>query len=405
MTLSIVSTQAALEADTSPSATPENRKRKFSAEGRDEPVKLRRALEACLFSAGLPEGDGPQLDFVANSPVTATTVSVVRSRLTTTPSRTRRACAFLRGLAAEGVCIRDLLRTLQDLHRGHSGGFQRRPTSVAGVCSQQTGAEVVASVRSPRSHRRLAVARVVYSFVEWLAGNFSVWAAAAEGTEQPEFWERDVAAVALAVTEGCAAPIGSAEGVSVELCGVLAESAWRCRSGKPDGTSDSTDTWGSAASPADLLDRLVAGAAAAQARASDAGWVDVLGRIVTAAGSAPLGAYAAACVERAVALGGQAPFRVAEKQRLSQAGGVALWRVLEQACALQGESDKGGRTVAALARAAAAAIAACRKERCDCRPIMPFQLRAVNDPRAFIYNMKFACSCAHRMWLCRKLCC
>lgn len=388
---SVVSTQAALEADTSPSATPENRKRKFSAEGRGEPVKLRRALEACLFCAGLPDDAGIQLDLVAISTATASTVGTVPPRLSITPSRTRRACAFLRGLATEGVCIRDLLRTLQDLHRGHDR-FQGRPTSVGGGCSQQTGAEVVVGVRSPRSFRRLAVARVVGSFVEWLAGNPWVWAAA-EGAEQHDFWERDVAAAALAVTEERVLPVGSAEGVGVELSGVLAEGAWGCHSRQCEGTSHSKDTWDSAASPADLLDRLVTGATAAQARANDMDWVDVLGRVITAGGSAPLGAYAAACVERSVALGGQAPFRVTEKQRLSQAGGAALWQLLGQACTLQGESDKGRRPTIALARTAAAAITACRKERCV-RPFEPFQFRVVSDPPCDLLCIS-PCSCAY----------
>lgn len=342
--------------------TSENRKRKFSVA---KTVELNRAIETCLFDIGLPfQGDEGRL--IGPSDVTVTedryqirtlkTAGKVDRKspsLADTDVQTRRACTLLQSFVSEGVRTRDILYALMSVAEREEPPKKLAPKG--GVLSQ-TGADIVASVQSPYSMRRLEIDGILLAFVEWMAVNAWVWQAG-QG-EGEDGWEGDLAAAATAILAICRAPQvperrASRSSVDSLLEGLYGGSQETC-------SADSTE----------LLDRLVAGAAAAVMALQSHGeltWADILRRMTARAGLVSVSAYAAACVERSVALSGYAPFAVVERQRLGQAEGVALWQLLKQACVSYGATTGSSQSSAGmpiLTRAAAAAIISCRRLRC-----------------------------------------
>lgn len=347
----------------------ENRKRKFSA---TETVELNRAIETCIFDVGLPfQGDegrliGPSDVTVvedgnqARTSKTAAEVDRKSPSLADTDAQTRRACTLLQGFVSEGVRVRDILYALMAVAEREEPSKKLAP--MGGVPSQ-TGADIVASVQSPSSVRRLEIDGILLAFVEWMADNAWVWQA--EQGEGEEGWEGDLAAAATAIVVVCRALPVSERRASTSSVDSLLEGLCAANGGSPDRillkrSADSTE----------LLDRLVAGAAAAIMALQPHGeltWADILRRMTARAGLVSVSAYAAACVERSVALSGYAPFAVAERQRLGQAEGVALWRLLNQACVSHREATESSHSSAGMSvliRTAAAAVISCRRLRC-----------------------------------------
>eukprot|EP00752_Nemacystus_decipiens_P015153 g13499.t1 len=346
----ILAVQAVLERSVSPGGTSD------AIAPRDSShralVKLRHALDACLFGSGLLEGRG-LLDAVA-----------VDDRATSfVPPEARQACALMQGLVEEGARIRDLVLTLLDMHQEREGRRSpaRPPASSVGdhVPCRRTGADVVATVRPACDCVRRPLAGVLRAFVGWLADTPWVWGAT-EGVEGEDF-EGDFAAAASAISAVYPAPLAVAGGAET---GVFAASSIQTEWGSSLGPGDED--------PTDVLDRLVAGAAMAMghADASNIEWIAVLQRVASAAAATDsLRAYAVACVEKSAALGGQAPFGVARmgKRRFCQVRGKELWGLLEGllegAYGLRGGSLAGEQApTAVLIRAAATtAIIASRK--------------------------------------------
>lgn len=403
-------TQAALEANLHPSTGPETRKRKSFSHAGMGSVTLKQCLQACLLGSDLPEGQGllevTPATFNTSGGFAAQSAGASRDAIPFSPRvhggappETHPACALMQGFAEEGVRIRDLLLTLLDMYQGF-GGRGTRPSAAepaarswrgaelargawvgaeatrsrteAEPARSRTGAEVVATVRSTCDARRKAVAELIGAFLEWLADNPWIWGAA-EGRGL-EAWEDDITAAAMAVSlAGTAnAPLAGERGFPAESVGKFVTGNGG-RHGDVVGWAGSGGggarlTAGVGPDSTDLLDRIVAGAAAAtaDADADTIEWLHVLSRLTSATGPVSLGAYAAACVEKSVALGGQAPFRVAKKWRFSQAGGKELWGLLEGARDPHGDRFASGEApaVAVLVRTAAAAVAVCRKLRC-----------------------------------------
>lgn len=220
----------------------------------------------------------------------------------------------------------------------------------------------------PRDAHRLAIAQVVHSLVEWLADTAWAWTSV-ESSGLAVGWEEDFAAAAAVVMSSTATTSGGSGGTAVgrpEPVSALLDGGRRYHCDEyHEVDSYSRRSRGVSADPIDLMDRLVAAAATAASQAAqNINWVDIIGRITAIAGTDPVSAYAAACVERSVALGGQAPFPLVEGQRLSQAGGQELWHLLEQSFALRGELGGSGRAGVVLIRTTAAAVASCREARC-----------------------------------------
>lgn len=364
-----------------------------SRRGRRASVKLKHALEACLFGSGLPMGTG-LLDALAvddrelsSSAAPSRTVGTRPSRATSSvPPEARQACALMQGLVEEGVRIRDLVLTLLGMHQERE---RRRPVLRPPVASmgvglspgRRTGADVVATVQPACDFLRSPLAGVVRAFVGWLADTPWVWGAT-EGVEGEDF-EGDFAAAALAISAVYPAPLAGADagaGAGSADAGVFAATpVGRHSSGasQPGGAL----SWGPrGADPTDVLDRLVAGAAMAMghADASNVEWIAVLQRVASAAAATDsLRAYAVACVEKSAALGGQAPFRVARmgKRRFSQVRGKELWGLLSGllvgAYGLSGGSLAGQQApTAVLIRASATtSIIASRKMRYVCTSV------------------------------------
>eukprot|EP00903_Cladosiphon_okamuranus_P018376 g16903.t2 len=355
--------------------------------GRKAPVKLKNALEACLFGTGLPVGRG-LLDAVAvedrdlgSSATASRTVGTRPSRAATSvPPGARQAGALLQGLVEEGVRIRDLVLTLLGMHqeRERRRPLSRPPAASIGVDAtrRRRGADVVATVQPSCDFLRSPLTAVVRAFVEWLAENPWVWGAT-EGVEGEDF-EGDFAAAVLAVSAVYPAPLaaaatagrggGSGDGADTGLVAAIPIEQHSASGSQAGGAS-----WGSPwADPTDVLDRLVAGAAMAMGHAESGNveWIHVLQRVASAASATEsLRAYAVACVEKSAALGGQAPFRVRHmgKRRFSQVRGKELWGLLsgllEGVYGLSGGALKGQQAPpAVLIRAAATtAIIASRK--------------------------------------------
>lgn len=364
--ISVGGLQSALEVEETPTVSPDVRKRKYPNKYTG-PVKLINALEVCLFGEGLPTEQG-LLDVLVHDvgpDYTAESSTVMGAAVDTPPvaekptarTPTRRASAFLQCLVAEGIRVRDLLMLL--LHLRHTCCLSSCSVSRESVLrwpgADAEAAAVVAQI--PRDARRLAIAEVVRSLVEWLASTAWAWTSV-ETSGASEGWVDDLAAAATAVTTSV--PFGAyssgASAVGSSQAGVQLDGRWRYRGDDEHPEADG---------PIDLVDRLVAAAAAAASQAApNVNWVDILGRVVAIARTDSVSAYAATCVERSVALGGQAPFPVVGGQRLAQAEGQDLYRLLEQCCALRGESGAGGTTRVVLIRTAAAAITSCREARC-----------------------------------------
>lgn len=363
--------QAALKAEERPAKAPESRKRIFLSGDGDDSVKLKHVLTSCLFGVGLPGNQGllprdAELDIVLSSSAsTERTIDTRSSGVTRACPEMRRACALMQGLVAEGVRIRDLLLTLLDMQREQQRS-SAEPSQMEVSC-WRTGAEVMDNVLPRRDVRRMAVTAVIGAFVEWLADNAWVWEAAEEA--EGIHWEADIAAAATAVAVAFSAPPVSGGSVDSGSIGTLLHDARKCHQGLHGGSDRTSAADGPGADTTVLLDRLVAGAAAAIAHvdAHEVEWIYVVRRMTAAAGTVSAGAYATACVEKSVALGGQAPFRVDEKLRLSQVEGQALWGLLAQACELRRDSmGSDCMPTAAFVRTAAAAVMACRKLRCVC---------------------------------------
>lgn len=364
--------QAALEVEeTTATGSLYVRKRKYP-NGYTGPVKLKSALEVCLFGAGLPYGQG-LLDFFDDARqdyvgIGGTVDPAPLAGMPTAQTPPRRASAFLECLVSEGIRVRDLLMLL--LHLRGTYGLSSSPSSRESVIRRpgKGGAAAAVVVQIPRDARRLAVAQVVNSLVEWLADTAWAWTSV-ESSGLAVGWEGDLAAAAAVVTSSTAFTAGASGGTAVgspEPVGVLLDGGWKYRCGEHhEVDSYAKRSPGASADPIDLMDRLVAAAATAASQAAqNINWVDIIGRITAIAGTDPVSAYAAACVERSVALGGQAPFPLVEGQRLLQASGQELWRLLEQSFALRGELGGGGRAHVVLIRTAAAAVSSCREARC-----------------------------------------
>lgn len=375
--------QAALEADLAATARPDAIDQTFPSSGsRKGAVKLRQALEACLFGVGI-SGDKGLLDAVAtdngeirskvrSSPAAASAGITRSSGAIPAPPNTRRAFALMRGLVEEGVRIRDLVLVLVGMHQERE--MLKHPLEWPLECessSWQSGAQAVAAVQSVCDFRRRMVVVVLGTFVEWLADTPWVWGAT-EGMEG-EDWEGDFAAAALAIpvaftadaTRGiCVTPLGEHFPTSARVPGQSAQ-------GSPAGDNSTRNPLvkNGGVDPADVLDRLLGGVAAAMEHADSdkVGWVDVLQHLTataTATITASLKAYVLACVEKSAALGGQAPFRVAGKRRFSQVGGKELWGLLEGACLLNEDTLAVKHTPSSvLVRTAAAAVTASRRRR------------------------------------------
>lgn len=364
--ISVNGFQSALEVEEMSTVSPDVRKRKYGNKYAC-PVKLMNALEVCLFGVGLPAEQGlldvlvhdlgP--DYIEKSSMVmgaaVDTAPVAEKPTARTP--TRRASAFLQCLVAEGIRVRDLLMLLLHLRHTYclSSSSVSREFAVRWPGADAQAPAVVAQI--PRDARRLAMAEVVRSLVEWLANTAWAWTFVGSSGAS-EGWVDDLAAAATAVTTSVpfAAGAPGATAVGSSQLGVQLDGGWRYGG---DGKHLEAD------GPIDLVDRLVAAAAAAVSQAApNVNWVDILSRVVAIARTDSVSAYAATCVERSVALGGQAPFPVIGGQRLAQAEGQDLCRLLEQSCALREESGTGGTARVVLVRTAAAAIAACREARC-----------------------------------------
>ncbi|CAM9243868.1 unnamed protein product, partial [Hapterophycus canaliculatus] len=386
----IVAVKAALEANLAATAGSEAMGQAARSGGdRQVAIRLKKALEACLFGVGVSGGRG-LLDAVAaddgdvepvarSSPAAAAADSAGVTRpswAASTPPTSRRAFALMRGLVEEGVRIRDLVLALVGIHRERE--LQRPLVGPGGSMQSEastwrTGAQAVAAIQSACDFRRGMVVAVLGTFVEWLADTPWVWGAT-EGMNS-EDWEGDFAAAALAIPVAFPAPLADAEAglcaaPLVEQLPASARGPSRSRRGS-SAAGDSTINPLSATGrvdPADVLDRLVGGVAAAMehAGADRVGWVDVFRHLTAAAKatatSVSLKAYALACVEKSVSLGGQAPFRVSGKRRFSQVGGKELWGLLEEACQLNGDALVVERTSSSVVvRTAAAAVSASRR--------------------------------------------
>lgn len=379
--------QAVLERSVPPSGMPEAVGPNDSSHGgRRASVRLKHALEACLFGSGLPAGRG-LLDAITvddrdlrSSAAASRTVGTRPSRAATSvPPEARQAYALMQGLVEEGVRIRDLVLTLLGMHqeRERRRPLQRPPAASVGVDApcRRTGADVVATVQPACDFLRSPLTTLMRAFVEWLAGTPWVWGATA-GVEGEDF-EGDFAAAVLAISAvypaRAAAAGGSGNGADAGLLATISIEQHSASGSQAGGAS-----WRSrCVDPTDVLDRLVAGAAMAvgQADTSNVEWIDVLQRVASAATATDsLRAYAVACVEKSAARGGQVPFRVAHvgKRRFSQVRGKELWGLLsgllEGAYGLNGGALKGDRApTAVLIRAAATtAIIASRKMRYVC---------------------------------------
>lgn len=383
--------QAALEANLTSTAGSEATVQAAPSGGsRRSAVKLKPALDACLFGVGISGGRGlldavetkhVDVGSIARSSPAAAVASAGATRTSgarSPPPNTRRAFALMRGLVEEGVRIRDLLLVLVGMHHerelrsslaGPVGSLECKSAS-----SWRTGAQAVAAVHSSCDFRGRMLVAVLGTFVEWLADTPWVWGAT-EGMEG-EDWEGDFAAAALAIPVAFPAPLDDpgtgvcAEAPLVEQIQTNARVPRQCGQGISTAADPARNSLGEpgSADAADVLDRLVGGVAAAMehADADKVGWVDVL-RHLTAANTASttsLKAYALACVEKSASLGGQAPFRVAGKRRFSQVGGKELWGLLEGACQLDRNTLAiEGTTLSVLVRTAAAAVTASRRIR------------------------------------------
>lgn len=367
--------QAALEAEQTPmTARDGHRKRKFT-EGLAGSVQLKSALEVCLFGARLPGEQGlvdvlsdenrPESIETNSAMIGVAAAAVAVSTPASAPKPIHGAHTFLRCLVTGGVRVRDLLLSLLHLQRVYGQSSNPDNTEPFIPVAGKRAAATIA-LRVQRDARRGAVAELLKSLVEWLAESVWAWSSVEEYAGDRR-WEDDLAAAAIVVTNSVAFGAGTSSGVTAagaEPSGVLLDGGWRYRRDLTlGGDVYNRGIRGSITDPIDLLDRLVAVSAAAQA-AQNLSWVDVVERMVAIAKTGPVCAYAAACVERSVALGGQASFPMVEEQRLLQVGGRELWRLLEQACALRRESGVGGRARVVLIRTAVAAVISCREARC-----------------------------------------
>lgn len=380
--------QAALEANIFPTSRAKVTDQSVTLlAGRTASVNLKQALEACLFGAGMSDGqglldavetDGAEILFIARPSAAESAASaggMHPSGALSPPPRPLQANALMRGLVEEGVRIRDLLLALMSIHRGR--GMQSPLAGPTGQVEHESpswrdGAQAVAAVQSACNFRRRLVGVLLGTFVEWLADTPWVWGAT-EGMEG-EDWEGDFAAAALAIFVAFPYPLPDA---GRGMCSATSPQQSRASVGEPCGdelVGNGGDlvgerSWGSERSvaPEDVLDRLVGGVAAAMQRADadKVEWVDVLRRVTAApAATASLKAYAVACVEKSAALGGQAPFRVSGKRRFSQVGGRELWDLLEGVCLFGDERSPGDRSLSTvMVRTAAAAVTTCRKLR------------------------------------------
>ena len=385
--------QAALERSEPLSGTPEVMDpNSCSHGGRRASVKLKRALEACLFGSGLLVSGGI-LDAIAVDDHELSSASAMASRTvgtrpsrapTSIPPEARQACSLMQGLVEEGVRIRDLLLTLLDMRQDRE---RRRPpgrplSASSGVDGplRRTGADVVATIQPACDFLRSPLTAVVRAFVEWLAATPWVWGAT-EGLDGEDF-EGDFAAAVLAISAVYPAPLAAAAGGGGGAAGMGVSPERRIEQHNVSGSQAGGASWGSrCADPTDVLDRLVAGASMAMGHVDrgNVEWIDVLQRVASAATAADsLRAYAVSCVEKSAALGGQAPFTVAHmgKRRFAQVRGNELWGLLsgllEGAYGLKGGALKGVQApTAVLIRAAATtAVIASRKMRYECVPAL-----------------------------------
>lgn len=337
-------------------------KRKLSDE-RTWSVKLKRAFEVCIFGDGLPRGQGllnlDSLDIGVDveegcgikddsskqlgerdGEVSATVID--------------RASIFLQCIVVEGVRVHDVFVTLLELRDNHehtySSEWKPFRLSHAGVDS------MVPNLCFQTGCRRATTSRIIESLAEWLADSVSAWTCLER--DKARWREEDTAAVVTALTTSASTGrhgIVSSVNTGIQPAGVLLNGEWNC-----DGRERSQDEVS-----VDLLDRLMAIGSSVQS--SRSGWVEYLSRIASMAETPSFVAYVVACIERSVALGGQAPFAaVLEKQVSMQADGRGLWRLLEQCCASQRAWGGGGMPAVVVIRAARVAIASCREARYVC---------------------------------------
>lgn len=330
-------------------------------------MALKNALEACLFGVGLPGdqglllinqviADGATVELFATSVWARREKGTTLARSIAATSETRRTCAFMQGLVAEGVSIRDLLFILLDIQKGKGCHLASPTTSKIHFSCPRTCAEAAAAGQAPCDIYQVKVAGVIGAFVEWLVDRKWGWGAVEGGGRLD--WRGDIVAVATAIAStAVSTPVFAAN------MGVYTKST----NAVFDGERINQDGHQIGSEQVGLLDRLVAGAAVAlgHAEVPKVEWVSVLAQVIVAADTASLRAYAVNCVENSVALGGQAPFKGAKSQRISQADGKALWGLLEQTCMRGRKSTTVGTQalVTVLIRVAAAAIIACQKAR------------------------------------------
>lgn len=369
--------QTSLEASLSQTAALGKRERKMGlASGTGPAIKLKGALEACLFGVGVLDeqglldleiSNGIHCAVVRSTGIAGGNMRATAPTMLATPTHTRTGCALMEGLVKEGVRIRDVLRTLLDIH--HWGGGDTQESRGNRSCSHTSGEPGAGDLKA--CSRRVAVAGVIGSFLEWLTGDFEVGGAMQDsGTSD---WQSDMAVAATAITVVYPSRRFPDRGLAADPAETLRNDLQQFRGGRDDIAHRSQSWWDDRDRRRKLLDRLVFGAALASAPvgAQEIEWVDVLGRVTVAARTASLTLYAAACIEKSVALGGQAPFAMAHKNRLLQAKGVDLWKLLQQTCDLHREltGEQHMTPVAILTRSAAAAVISSRKTRCGSRDV------------------------------------
>ncbi len=372
-------------------------------------VKLKHALEACLFGSGLLAGRGITgitsitgigfgLPDATAANVSGRTFSVasygskaasaartagassprsVPPSASASASEVRQACALMQGLVEDGARIRDLLLVLLAMLEERERERRRPPSRLPSSASTEPGsssprwqsaADVVASLL-PEAETEFCggtLARVVRAFVGWLAD--TPWVGGVTEGAEGEDWEGDFAAAALAISAVFPTPFSAAVAAGRDIYAAptgVGGGGGRIQAG---GAS-----WGSSSGSvdaADVLDRLVAGVAAAMGHATGNAveWTVVLRRMAAAATATDsLVAYAVACVEKSTALGGQAPFRMPGrgKRRFAQVGGKELWGLLDGVRVLNEGLLTGEQApTSVLVRAAAGAVAASRRTRC-----------------------------------------